>query len=264
MPVRARIVQLEERYVPACRHVTAVSSPVAQEFSARYRTVSPTLVHNAHAWADRDRLDGRITDRRGPALSLFWFSQVVGLDRGLQDAIRAAGLVKAPVQIHLRGSVDDAVRRELLRVAASCGMGESVLFHPRCAPDELLSRAAEHDVGLALETDEALNRRLTVTNKMFLYLTAGLAVATTDLPGQRGILESCPDAGALHAPGDVQALAAHLASWAQDPLRLAASKAAALHAARTRWNAELEGERLVAAVRHTLTEDVPRQRASGE
>jgi glycosyltransferase involved in cell wall biosynthesis len=263
-PVRDRIIQLERRYVPACRHLTAVSAPVADAFAGRYATSLPVLVHNAHPWADRQRLDGRVVDRQGPALSLFWFSQVVGLDRGLQDAIRAAGLVPAPVQIHLRGSVDDQVRRELTELAASCGLADRLYFHPRSAPDELLSRAAEHDVGLALETADALNRRLTVTNKLFLYLTAGLALATTDVPGQRGILESCPRAGALHAPGDVAALAAHLTAWARHPDRLAEAKQASLDAAKTQWNAEGEGARLVAGVRDMLRRGTTRARASGE
>ena len=37
-------------------------------------------------------------DRRGPGLSLFWFSQVIGLNRGLQDVIRRRRLACGDVQ----------------------------------------------------------------------------------------------------------------------------------------------------------------------
>jgi glycosyltransferase involved in cell wall biosynthesis len=243
-----RIRAIERRYVQACAHITAVSAAVAAEFARRYDVPAPLVVHNCHPWADRARLDRRRLERIDGGLSLFWFSQTVGLDRGLQDAITAAGLARCPVRLHLRGTASDDVRRELVGLAAANGMVDRVHFHPACPPRELLSRASEHDVGLALETSEAMNRCLTVTNKLFLYLTAGLAVAATDVPGQRGILETCPGAGVLHSPGDVRTLAGQLDRWSRDPAMLAGAKNAALDAARTRWNAETETSRLVAAV----------------
>ena len=263
-PARARIIEIERRYVPKCRHISAVSAPVAEAFAARHGTPLPVVVHNCHPWAERRDLDGRTLDRQGPELSLFWFSQTVGLDRGIQDAIRAAGRLAGRVQVHLRGSVSDDVRRELLSLAAACGVGDALHFHPRCAPAELLSRAAEHDVGLSLETDDALSRRLSATNKLFLYLTAGLAVAATDLPGQRSVLEASLEAGLLHRHGDVETLAAHFERWSQNPEMLAQAKQSALAAARLRWSAEVEGQRLAAAVSQLFGRAMPHRMASGE
>jgi glycosyltransferase involved in cell wall biosynthesis len=252
-PTREAIMAIERRHLPLCRHLTAVSEPIAAEFVRRYQTAPPVLVHNAHPWADRHHMDGLRRERlENRNLSLFWFSQTVGLDRGLQTAMLAASLVSGPVDIHIRGSLASDVGRDLRAFAEAHGVGDHVHFHPTCPPGELLSRAAEHDVGLALETSDALNHRLTVSNKILLYLTAGLAIAATDLPGQRGVLQTCPDAGALHAPGDARTLAHQLEAWSRNPARLAAAKAAALEAARTRWNAETEGRTLVAAIQRLL------------
>lgn len=245
---RERILDIERRYVPACVQVTAVSGPVSVAFADRYGVAEPVVVHNCHAWADRDAIDGLTLDRTSTALSLFWFSQTVGLDRGLQDAIRAAGRLSAPLQIHVRGELSADVREALERTAVESGVLASLTFHAPCPPTALLSRAAEHDVGLALEPGLWLNHRLTVSNKLFLYLTAGLAVAATDLPGQRGIVEQSPGAAVLYSPGDVDGLAGHLQYWCANPGSLRSAKAAALEAARTRWNAERESVRLVAAV----------------
>src|SRR5262249_23469408 len=153
---------------------------------------------------------GAVKQRRGDALSLFWFSQTVGLDRGLQDVIKAAGLAAVPIQIHLLGSVADEVRDTLSGIAAGEGLADALVFHSTCPPGEILSRAAEHDVGLALETDAALNRALTVTNKLLLYLTAGLGVLATDLPGQRSVLDTCSRAAGLFRVGDLEMMASHL------------------------------------------------------
>ena len=258
---RARIITLERRYVPRCAYVSAVSQPVADAFAARYATRAPIVVHNCHPWRERAALNGAILDRRGPALSLYWYSQVVGLDRGLQDAIRAAGRLPDAPQIHFRGTVSADVRESLSRLAGECGVAGSLHFHEQCDPGDLLARAAEHDIGLALEFDQALNRQLAVTNKIFLYLTAGLAVGATDVPGQRVVLEAAPGAGALYPPGNSDALAALLSTWQRDPAALARAKAASLAAARTRWNAELEEAKVVAEVSALLDTNNARRRS---
>jgi glycosyltransferase involved in cell wall biosynthesis len=243
-----RIEWIERALLPRCTHRTAVSVGVAEALAARYAIPRPVAVHNAFPLAGLPGPPRPPLDRRGPELSLHWFSQVVGLDRGLQDAIRAAGCLGGPVQIHVRGTCLDSTRDALLRLAAASGVVSSLHFHPPVPPADLIARAAEHDVGLALEESVNESRALSVTNKLFAYLAAGLAVAATDLPGQRAVLETCPEAARLYTPGDHRALAACLEEWRRDPARLRAARAAALSAARTRWCWEVERRVLVAAV----------------
>jgi glycosyltransferase involved in cell wall biosynthesis len=169
------------------------------------------------------------------------------LDRGIQDAIRAAGLLDEKPQIHLRGLVDDDVRASLVELARSSNLAE-LHFHPPVPPNDLLSRAVEHDVGLALEQGQVLNRAICTTNKLFLYLLAGLAVAATSVPGQASVISEFPGCATQYTPGDYHALARILAAWTRDRTTLEAAKAAALDAARERFNWELESKRLVDAV----------------
>jgi len=193
-----------------------------------------------------------VKDRQSQGLSLYWYSQVVGLDRGLQDIIRALPLLSGEVWLHVRGRVSNEVRTELLRLAAEHSVAGKIVFHQTVPPIELLSRTSEHDVGLALEQNANENKNLTVANKVFFYLLAGLAVAATGTTGQRAILRSCPDAGFLYSPGDYQSLAAGLQRYINSPALLAAAKKAALQAARDRWNWEIESQQLVSLVRATL------------
>lgn len=248
-----RIALIEGKYLPRCGHITAASAGIAQALRDRYGVPLPVAIHNTYPLADRQTLDGQCKDRRGAALSLYWFSQTIGLDRGLQDVIRAAGLLPLPVQIHLRGSLSPTVRTELEALARESGVTDSLFFHPQVPPLELLSRAVEHDVGLALELDHTPSRALSVTNKLFLYLLAGLAVAVTDVPGQHRILDSCLQAGFLYRRGDAQTLAARLAQWQRDPQTLQASKDAALQAAQTTWHWERESQHLIRSVASILS-----------
>lgn len=249
----ARLVRhLEATYLPRCRYVTAASEGIADALAARYGIARPTPIHNVFPWADRETLDGQVRDRNGPGLSVCWYSQTIGLDRGLQDAIRAAGLVRGPLELHFRGKCLPEVRSALMDLAQQCGVAGRVHLHAPVPPQELLSRVAEHDVGLALEQPVSPNRMATATNKIFFYLLAGLAVVASDTPGQRAIMDSCPQSGFVYAPRDHQALARHLQQLVDSPALLQDTRQAALEVARERWNWETESETLIGLVKEAL------------
>jgi glycosyltransferase involved in cell wall biosynthesis len=245
---------LESKYLPGCLYVTTPSEPIADALVKRYGIARPTTIQNVFSWSDRTTLDGEIKDRQGDALSLYWYSQIIGLDRGLQDVIRAASLLSGPVQIHLRGELTESVRAKLMGLAKECAVAHRIFFHPPVSPTELLSRAAEHDVGLALEQQVSENRNLTVTNKVFFFLLAGLALAASDTVGQRKIVSACPGAGFLYSPGDHKSLAAGLQALIDSPDLLLRRKAAALQAAQQRWNWETESRQLLELVGSALTQ----------
>jgi len=248
-----RVFQIERSCIGRCRYLSAVSAGVAHALARRYPGVAPLVIHNVFPWKDRLTLDGRVKDRKGPAASLYWYSQVIGFDRGLEDVIRALGHVRRPFQLHLRGFHSDDVARLLRALAVDSGIADRVFFHQRVPPTELLSRTVEHDIGLALEQPVSRNRELTVTNKLFFYLLAGLAVVATATPGQQGVLQQIPTAGDTYAPGDHLALASIIDRLLADEGLLSRRKEAALAAARARWNWETEQQPLVEAVRMALS-----------
>jgi len=248
------VAYVEGKYIERCAYISAPTDGIADELARLYGIPRPVVLHNVFPWAERAALDGETRDRRGPTLSLYWYSQVISLGRGIGDAIRAAGLLTQPVQLHLRGTVDPSERAAIMALAQECGVADQLQLHPSAPPEELIARAAEHDVGLALEPGLAhsLNNALTVSNKLFSYLLAGLAIAASDTPGQRAVLQTCPQAGALYQPGDYQALALALRGWQERPEGLADARRAALEAARSRWSWEHERQRFLEVVERVL------------
>jgi len=227
-------------HLPRAAYVTAASDGIAEALAARYAIERPTTVHNVFPLRLRGQLDGRQVERSGEGLSLCWYSQTVGLDRGLQDAIAALGHVRGEAQLHIRGHAPPEVEAALRTLARRHGVEPRIHFYPQVHPDDLLSRVAEHDVGLALEQPANDNRLIAVTNKLFFYMLAGLATIATDTPGQRAIAVVAGDAVELYPPGDAAALARCLQRLIDDRALLTRRKQRALELALTRFNAERE------------------------
>jgi glycosyltransferase involved in cell wall biosynthesis len=127
-------------------------------------------------------------------------------------------------------------------------MDVPIYFHASIPHDQLIASLAEFDVGLALERPESRNYAITVTNKCFSYMLAGLAVAATDTPGQREAIAQAPAAGFIYPAGDVPALAAKLRAWRDDRTRLRAAQQAAWDAARSQFCWEIEQDKFLRAV----------------
>jgi len=84
-----------------------------------------------------------------------------------------------------------------------------------------------------------------VTNKLFTYMLAGLAVAATDTRGQREIMREAPEAGFLYPAGQPRVLAESVKLLLANPVQLAHAKEAAWAAADRRFNWEVESQALV-------------------
>ena len=249
-PLNRLLAYLEAKYLPGSAYVTAASEGIGQALSERYEIPLPRSVVNTFPWSDRAEIDHLRRDRAAgsSALSLYWYSQVVSLNRGLELILEAVGRVGPGVEVHIRGHLSPAVAAELEAIAARGGIDGQVVYHHTVSPSELLSRAAEHDVGLCLELPWTLNRDLSVTNKLFLYLLAGLAIVATRTRGQISVLGQCPDAAFLVEPDDVDALAAVITRLRDDRGLLERTQSAALRAAAERWQWEHDRPGLVDAV----------------
>ncbi len=245
--------RIEAEFLPQCQHLTAASPGVAAAIAGLAGGHRALPVLNVFPLAERPAAPP-VRPPGGP-LKLYWFSQVVGTDRGLADAVRAVALLPAgSVELHLRGQCDAAARRYLDELIARHGAAtQAVTVHPPVPLRELVALTAQYDVGLALEEPISENRVICMhdlcTNKVFTYLLAGLALAATALSDEKPVYDG---AGFVYPHGQPEKLAAGLRHWLEHPaaLRAAQEKAWALGA--TRYNWDLEKEKLVAAVKNVL------------
>lgn len=130
----------------------------------------------------------------GDPPSFIWFSQTIGPGRGLEEFLKVWNQMSVSSRVTLVGE-DRHGYRDTLRSLVSPERQGLLNFADLVPPDTLPSLIARHDVGLALEPLIPLNKNLTVSNKIFQYVNAGLAVVATPTAGQREVLARNVDAG---------------------------------------------------------------------
>jgi len=250
--MRPVIERVERRYLPDCDYITASSPGIAEAYRPLSRSGLPHCVLNVFAKAQRPSSQKSAV----PSLpvTLYWFSQVIGPGRGLEDVVRALGRTPAgSAELHLRGSWWPGYEAELRQLAAESGLApERIVAHPLASPDEMVRRSATYDIGLALEPGTTENSNLAIGNKIFTYLLGGQAVVATNTAGQRWLLDQVPGAAVGYDPGDIETLTAHLLNCIHRRDELAAAKRAAWTFGDRRFNWEIEQQVFLAAVRTAL------------
>jgi glycosyltransferase involved in cell wall biosynthesis len=227
----AQLKALEQHLMQTCQYCLTTSHAMAEAMAIAYHAPSPTVIYNAFPWADRAELDGQIKDRRNLKLpSLHWFSQTIGPGRGVETLLQALPHLKTPAEVHLRGNYPDS-SRQWLEPLIPKEWRDRLFIHPTVSNAELLSRIAEHDIGLALEIPYCSNKQFTASNKLFQYMQAGLAVIATDTTGQQEILKQFPAVGEVIPHQNAIALANALNTFLNNPQRLKTAKTTALKAA---------------------------------
>jgi glycosyltransferase involved in cell wall biosynthesis len=242
-----RLLDRNERFlVRNAAYTSAPSESMASALEAAYGGRTPIVIQNSFPLQPQPST----LPRQSPP-AFFWFSQTIGGGRGLEEFLKAWRMCRQPSSVWLLGDVSAAYRERLLGFLPA-ERRESLRFLPITSPDALPELIAKHDIGLALEPASPESRYLTITNKIFQYLNAGLAVVATPTAGQREILALAPEAGLLIDLGNPTKLAASLDELVGDRARLAAMGVASRRAASQLFSWDHSAPRLLAAVASAL------------
>lgn len=237
---RALLRCIEACYLPGCAYVTAASPGIADSYASAYGIPRPRVILNVFPVAQGPR---ECTDRGSwsPGPSLYWFSQTVGTDRGLECAVRAIGISQAKPHLVLRGLPAAGFVDALSGLARECGVADRIHFLPPAAPAEMERLASQHDLGLVGETGHTLNHRMALANKLFSFLLAGVPVLLSDIPAHRQIAGELGAAARLYAVETPASLAAVIDSMlSADKAVLSDARRHAFNVARQRFNWDRE------------------------
>ena len=248
---RQMLRAIEGRFLPACAYVTAASSGIADAYVDAYGITRPTVVLNVFPRAQAPCCPtpgGTVA----PGPSVYWFSQTIGPDRGLECAVRAIGQAKSRPHLYLRGTPAAGFLDYLRTIATESGVADRFRVLPPAVPSEMVRLAAVYDLGLSGEPGHTGNNKIALGNKLFTYLLAGIPAVISDVSAHRDIAPTMGDAARLYPVDAPAGLATALDTLLGDPEALASARTAAWQLGQERFNWDLEQDNLLGCVSTAL------------
>lgn len=158
--------------------VVCVSNAAADYFAAKYNIPKPLVVTNC---AKRQRLHEH-ENVKSPYFEVLNHGQFYE-GRGYDIMVEAAAISRnTQIKYVLRGF--GRMEPELRSFVDEKGL-TNVTFAPPVKTTELIPAARTSHVGLAITVPINLNFKLSVSNKIFEYISAGLPVIMSDIPEHR-------------------------------------------------------------------------------
>ena len=170
-----RIIYLESKYIPSLFYYSNASDLIAHQTKINhpYFTGKVLTLLNCFPLLQRPIFKEKVVN--DCILNLFWFSQTIGINRGIEILIQALAIINnTSVHLTLAGRVDNDMMSYIKINAGK--MFPSIHFSGIIQPEKLPQFASQFDVGMAIELNEPYNRDICLTNKIFTYLLAGNAI----------------------------------------------------------------------------------------
>lgn len=212
---------IESKYFRYLNYLTVASPLIGEKYKMLFPYLYPQTILNVFD----SSLRGKRTAEVGGILKLFWFSQTIGEGRGLENVIKALALLEIPVQLHLLGNCTAEIKNHFINLAIKATVNtDNIFFHSPIPADEIVDFASQFDIGLATEMSMPLNRDICLTNKIFTYISAGLAVLASNTTGQKKLLQNYESIGLIFDQSDHKDLATKIDNFSANRTLLEKAK----------------------------------------
>jgi glycosyltransferase involved in cell wall biosynthesis len=250
-----RAVQLiEQTFLPQCSYITAASPRIADAYARSYNIPSPISVLNVFP-LEHAPIGPTAAGVAVPGPSLYWFSQTMGPDRGLETIVAALALARSQPHLYLRGADVAGFSKRLYELAREKGVHPRLHFLEPAAPAEMERLAADYDIGIAGEVGHIHNRRIALSNKLFSYILAGIPVVASAIPAHADLASALGSALTLYEPDSMEQLASAIDALLLNPDRLNCARHEAWRLGQERFNWEHERGLFVGIVERVLAKD---------
>ena len=237
---------IEDKYINQTHYITCSSPLISEIYKEIYPNIKPQIIKNVFSNSFISKLP--ITTNN--ILSLFWFSQTIGKNRGLECVLMAmAKLASRKVKLTLLGHIDKNTKNYFLDLATNLSLDkDQLIFLPPVEPENIFKEAARHDIGLALELKIPENRNICLTNKIFSYMNAGLAILASDTLAQKKLLEDYPGIGSTFTSENIDNLSSAIENYQRLPQLLIQHRKHSKEVAERTLNWEVESQKFILIV----------------
>lgn len=158
--------------------MVCVSHAAADYFAAAYGIEKPMVVTNCALKKEQVDLAAVQKHEGFEVLNHGQFYE----GRGYELMVDACDLLMDYPDIHLAIRGFGRLEKQLRADVEKKKNKESFVFYPPVTVQELIPKASESSVGVAITLPICLNFKLSVSNKLFEYASAGLPVIMSDIP----------------------------------------------------------------------------------
>jgi glycosyltransferase involved in cell wall biosynthesis len=239
---------IENRYIPKADYITAASDLISFQYQKLYNRPVQTILNVFPT--TKSTYEKHIDSNK---IKLFWFSQTVGQNRGIEEVVLSiADLPAQNFELNLLGELTANDRDYFCSFFKKNNINEKLVkFHQPIVDSEIISFASKYDIGLATETGRPFNRDICLTNKIFTYNQAGLAILATDTTAQKDLLSRYPNMGLIYKRNDLEDLKHKLLCYLDVDI-LENNKNQSYHYGQNMLNWETESRKFLAIIRKTL------------
>jgi len=235
---------IEDKYIPQLDYMIASSSQITEQYKMLFDRDITTII-NVFPKTDAHEI---INNTNNP-LQLFWFSQTIGPNRGLETIIDGVNISDIESDLHLLGVITDEYKANLsnlLKAGSKC----TLHFDKPVYSEELFNIAKQFDIGFGSETGFCLNNNIALSNKILTYVQSGLAVIASNTIAQAAFIDQYPQVGNIY--NNAGELADILIRCNSDRGSLYKTKQAAFQLGQTELNWEKESAKFLNVIKQTL------------
>ena len=237
------VAKLEHACIPKLTAATGASPLIVKAYEQLFLEISWTTVNNAFPSA---LMPSEPLHKSGP-LKIVWFSQVVGLDRGLAEFLGGMALTpEIPIDLTLVGAASEELKATLSAEIQS--YQHQITFKGPFPERELFKEIGNYEIGLALEVPKTQNRAICRTNKLYTYPLCGVHMLVSKTDAQIDFIQEFPDAGEMIDLEQPHSIAHALNEAYQNRVALLKKRKAAWALGKTTLNWECESEALIEVV----------------
>lgn len=242
---------LESRCTPFLSSATTSSPLITEIYQAHFpKTIFKTILNVF----SKEYLGKKISHLDTLPIKLFWFSQHVGLERGLQQIIHSMSKVgKDKITLTIVGNCSSSRMIYFKKLINSLGLSEEVVqFRGVLNLECLFELASQHHIGVASELISNDNRGMCLTNKIFSYMLAGLAILASSTKAQSGLFDQNKDIGYLFDLDNPEMIDDILRRYLEDRSLLRLHQNNSLMAGLNKYNWEIESSNYLSIVQKLL------------
>jgi hypothetical protein len=237
-----RTTEIENEFAIQLNGATAASELITEYYKNEFPSLQIETILNVFPKNNQIKfVDSEIDE-----LKLFWFSQTIGLGRGLEFILQACAKVLPQPKITLLGNCSDEVKEKIIKLIEEVGLDKmNITFKVVVPESEIPIIASQHHIGLCTEDTMTLNRRICLTNKIFTYMLGKNALLMSNTPAQSIFFAKQLGVGQLVNLYNISEITECIQNYQDDRLLLENHRNESLRLAKETYNWEMESEKLL-------------------